>query len=385
MEKANAREQSVEQAKIDTNYMSRALELALKGAGSVNPNPMVGAVIVRDGNIIAEGYHKKYGELHAEREALKDCAKKGFSAKGATMYVTLEPCCHYGKTPPCTEAIIEAGIARVVVGVLDSNSKMNGKGIEILSKAGIDVTIGVLASECIEVNRVFFHYIKNKTPFVVLKYAMTLDGKIATVRGESKWISCEASRKKVHQDRGFYSAIMVGIGTVLADNPLLTARNDTNNTKNPLRIICDTQLRTPLDSQIVQTAKEVRTIIATCKNDLLAHKHFQQKGCEILCCVQKDNHIDLSDLMQKLGALGIDSILLEGGSMLNFSALQSGIVQRVQTYIAPKIFGGKSAKTPIGGEGVLGVREAFKLKTLKTEYIDSDILIESEVYTCSPE
>lgn len=261
----------------ELEYMRLAIELARKGCGWVNPNPMVGAVIVKDGRIIGQGYHRKCGELHAERNALADCRT---SAAGATLYVTLEPCCHYGRTPPCTEAIIESGINRVVIGSSDPNPLVSGKGVAILRSHGIEVTEHVAKEECDKLNESFFHYIQNKTPYVVMKYAMTMDGKIATYTGKSKWITGEAARLRVHEDRHRYSAIMVGVGTVLADDPMLTCRLE--NSRNPLRIICDTNLRTPPEAKLVTTTDTAPTLIATTVNDPNRHRPYLDAGCEIM-------------------------------------------------------------------------------------------------------
>lgn len=362
----------------DEKYMQIALDLALKGTGKVNPNPLVGAVIVKEGKIIGQGYHEKYGELHAERNAFKSCST---FPNGATMYVTLEPCCHYGKTPPCTEAIMEHKISKVVVGTLDPNKKVAGKGIEILKQNGIEVVVGVLEEKCKQVNEVFFHYITQHTPFVMVKYAMTMDGKIATVTGKSKWITCAESRQRVHQDRNKYSAIMVGIGTVLNDDPMLTCRIEDG--RNPIRIICDSSLRTPIDCNLVKNANEIRTIIATNVADKYLHKSYLEKGCEVLTVSKKSNRIDIQELMKQLGEMKIDSIILEGGSTLNFSALESRIVNKVQCYIAPKIFGGVLAKSPVGGNGFFEVSGSIGLKNTVITQIDTDYLIESEVdYSC---
>ncbi len=246
----------------DEKYMNLALTHAKKGIGLVNPNPLVGAVIIKERKIIGQGWHERYGGGHAERNALSNCRE---SPKGATMYVTLEPCCHQGKTPPCTDAIIQNGIKKVVIGCLDPNSMVSGKGVTLLREAGVEVVIGVLEDKCIELNEVFFHYIQTKTPYVVMKYAMTMDGKIATTSGKSKWITGINARENVHRSRNQYSSIMVGVGTVIADNPSLTCRIDGG--RNPIRIICDTNLNTPLEATIVTTAKEVRTIIATACNN----------------------------------------------------------------------------------------------------------------------
>ncbi len=358
----------------DELYMARALELAKKGVGLVNPNPMVGAVVVKDGKIIGEGWHECYGQLHAERNALAHCTD---SPEGATIYVTLEPCCHYGKTPPCTEAIIENKLARVVIGSDDCNPLVKGKSKNILREHGIEVTDHVLKAECDRLNEPFFWFITQKRPYVIMKYAMTMDGKIATHIGLSQWITSEPARQRVHDDRHRYMAIMVGVGTVLADNPLLTCRK--KDGKNPIRIICDTHLRTPLDSRIVQTATEIRTILATACTDTKWQKSYTDKHCEIMLVPTQDGHIDLNALMNRLGTQKIDSVILEGGAALNEAALRCGVVNRVQTYIAPKIFGGATAKTPVGGIGVDDPAQAYMLRTRSVEKIGDDFLIESDV------
>lgn len=358
----------------DEVYMRRALELARKGEGYVNPNPMVGAVLVKDGKIIGEGYHQRYGELHAERNALKNCTEP---PEGAELYVTLEPCCHYGKTPPCTEAIIENGIKRVIVGSPDCNPLVAGKGIRILREAGILVTEGILQKECDDLNRIFFHFMKTGLPLVTMKYAMTLDGKIAAYTGASKWITGEAAREKVHEDRGRFMGIMAGVGTVLADNPLLTCRLE--GKKSPVRIICDTHLRTPLSAAVVETAREVPVILATACQDEGRKKAFEDAGCEVWVIPETEDGIDLKILMQRLGGRKIDSVLLEGGGTLNFAALKNGIVDRVQAYVAPKLFGGAEAKTPVEGKGVRLPEEAFRLANAEVIPIGEDFLIEGDL------
>ena len=358
----------------ERKYMELAIELAKKGCGFVAPNPMVGAVIVKDEKVIGEGYHHKYGSLHAERDALKNCVQ---DTKGAKMYVTLEPCCHQGKQPPCVEAIVEAKIRKVVIGSKDPKPLLSGKGIIYLKEHGIEVETDFLKEECDKVNDVFFYYIQTKLPYVVMKYAMTMDGKIATNTGDSKWITGEAARNQVHKDRHRYTGIMTGIGTVLADNPLLTCRIEGG--KNPIRIICDTSLRTPLDSKIVCTADRISTIIATCEENPERIAEYKKRGCEILTLPQKDNHIDLRKLMEKLGEKKIDSILMECGSTLNWSAMASGIVKKVQTYVASKIVGGADAKSPIEGKGISELSQAFHLKNSIVRSFGMDFLIESEV------
>ena len=358
----------------DQEYMRRAIELAGRGVGWVSPNPLVGAVIVKDGRIIGEGYHRRCGEPHAERNALAACTE---DPRGAAMYVTLEPCCHTGRQPPCVEAILEAGIARVVVGSDDPNPKVAGHGISFLREHGIAVETAFLKEECDALNPVFFHYIQTKRPYVVLKYAMTLDGKIAAYTGRSQWVTGETARTHVQTLRHRYRGIMVGVGTVLADDPLLTCRLEGG--RNPVRIICDTHLRTPLTCRLVQTAHEVPTILATCCTDETRHRAYQERGCQLLVTAEKDGHVDLEQLMEQLGRREIDSVLLEGGGTLNWTALQSGIVSRVCAYVAPKLFGGKDAKTPVEGLGVSDPGEAVELAPPKLTRLGDDILLESEV------
>ncbi len=378
----------------DRKYMELAMELALRGCGKADPNPLVGAVIVKNGEVIGKGYHTKYGCMHAEREALADCRS---SPAGAAMYVTLEPCCHHGKQPPCTDAVIDAGISHVVVGSADPNPLVSGKGVEILKAHGINVTENFMRKECDALNPAFFKFIRTGMPYVVMKYAMTMDGKIATRTGASKWITSEAARKRVHEDRNRCMAIMAGIGTVLSDNPLLNCRIPGG--RNPVRVICDTHLRIPETSRIVQTAGEYRTLIATAQTDegggmqnsgvpagkgrgrSYAEKcsFLTAKGCELLYIPIKDGHLNLEELMRKLGEMDISSVMLEGGGTLNWSALEAGIVDRLQVYMAPKIFGGKDAPSPVGGMGAELPSDAFTAGKPKVTFLGDDILIESEL------
>lgn len=360
-------------------YMYRAIELAKSGIGKVNPNPLVGAVIVKDGQIISEGYHKAYGDLHAERNAFQNLKKKE-DAKGAQMYVTLEPCCHHGKQPPCTEAIIEQGISKVYVGSNDPNELVAGKGIQVLRDAGIEVVTEFLKEECDALNPVFFHYITTKTPYVVMKYAMTLDGKIATRTGHSQWVSGEESRNRVQQTRNALKGIMVGIGTVLNDDPSLTCRIEGG--RNPIRIICDSKLRIPLSSNVVTTAKEAPTILATIEPHPEYNRFWheqkealEKEGVEVLVVKELNGQLDLNDLMIKLGGKQMDGILLEGGSTLNYAALKSGIVNRIEAYVAPKFFGGAGFYTPVGGAGVELATEALGCKLVSVEQIGEDVLL----------
>jgi diaminohydroxyphosphoribosylaminopyrimidine deaminase/5-amino-6-(5-phosphoribosylamino)uracil reductase len=358
----------------DGEYMALALELAQKGVGWTSPNPLVGAVIVKDGRVIGQGYHERYGDLHAERNALKHCTE---DPTGATMYVTLEPCCHHGKQPPCTEAILAAGIRRVVVGSADPNPQVSGGGIAQLRQAGVQVDTDVMRAECDRINPVFFHYITTKTPYVVMKYAMTMDGKIAAYTGHSQWVTGAAARERVHQDRHRYRGILVGVGTVLADDPLLTCRLEGG--RDPVRIVCDSGLKTPLTAQIVQTAREVPTILATCEADPERHRPYVQAGCQVLVMPAADGRVGVRQLMKALGQQSIDSLLLEGGGTLNWSMLAAGLVQRVQTYVAPKLIGGAGAKSPVGGQGFAHMGQAIALKNTTITQVGEDFLLESEV------
>lgn len=358
---------------MERKYMERAIELAKKGMGFTSPNPMVGAVVVKNGRIIGEGYHEKCGELHAERNALASLTE---SAEGATLYVTLEPCCHYGKTPPCTEAIIQHKIGKVVIGSKDPNPLVAGKGAALLRQAGIAVVEDYMRQECDAINPIFFHYITAKRPYVAMKYAMTMDGKIATRTDASKWITGEVAREHVQQLRHEYRAIMVGIETVLKDDPMLNCRMEGG--KDPVRIICDSHLRIPLNSKIVQTAGEVSTVVATLKSEedaLSKQKALKDAGVKVLVLPEKDGHIDLSALMDELGEQSIDSILLEGGGTLNESALKEQIVHKAYVYVAPKVFGGVDAKTPVGGIGVETPNQAYHFQLTECKKLGGDILL----------
>ena len=358
----------------DEFYMQRAIELAKRGEGFVSPNPLVGAVIVKDGKIIGEGWHERCGELHAERNALKNCKK---TTQGSTIYVTLEPCCHYGRTPPCTKAIIEAKISRVVIGSRDPNPLVSGKGAEILRKAGIEVIEDFMRDKCDKLNPIFFRYITTKLPYVSLKYAMTADGKIATYSGKSKWITNEFSRNDVHRLRKKHRAIMVGIGTVLADNPMLNCRIE--NGRNPIRIVCDSKLRIPLDCNICKTANEISTLVVSAIENSEKQSELEKMGVKTLILPDENGKVDLKKLMQYLGEKSIDSVLIEGGGTLAYSALQAKIVNHIYSYIAPKIFGGENAKTPVESVGVEAPDDCFKLKRTNVRELGSDILIEYDV------
>lgn len=354
--------------------MSRAIELAKKGIGWTNPNPVVGAVIVKDGRIIGEGYHAKCGEYHAERNAIASLRE---SAEGATIYVTLEPCCHHGKTPPCTDAILEQGITRVVIGSRDPNPKVAGKGAAILRKAGVQVEEDFMREECDELNPVFFHYITTGTPYVVMKYAMTADGKIATKTGASKWITGTEAREEVQVMRSRYMGIMAGIGTVLADDPMLNVRLE--GRRSPVRIICDSHLKIPLESQICRTARKYQTIVACGTQQPEKERKLAELGIQVIQCPDAQGEVDLKLLMDCLGKQGIDSILLEGGGTLNDSALRAGIVRKIRVFVAPKLFGGAMGKTPVEGIGVELPSEAVMLKLEGVKQTGADLMLTYDV------
>ena len=361
----------------DIEYMRRAMELAERGVGFTNPNPMVGAVIVKGGKVIGEGWHERCGEWHAERNAFKNCT---VPAEGATMYVTLEPCCHYGKTPPCTEAIIEHGIARVVVWMEDPNPLVAGKGIALLREAGIEVVCGVEEEALREQNRVFLKYISTKLPWVAMKTAMTLDGKIATRTGDSKWITGAEARAYVHELRHRFMAIVVGIGTAVADDPLLNCRIEGRGVRQPIRVVVDSNARLSLDSQLVKTAGEYRTIVAHTRfAPEESVKALREAGVEMLLCKEKEGLVDVRNLLELLGQSGIDSILLEGGGSLNYTFLAEGLADELYAFIAPKIVGGMNAKTPVEGAGMEKMADAINLELENVLNIGHDVLLKLKV------
>ncbi|MCI8373034.1 MAG: bifunctional diaminohydroxyphosphoribosylaminopyrimidine deaminase/5-amino-6-(5-phosphoribosylamino)uracil reductase RibD [Lachnospiraceae bacterium] len=360
---------------MNPTYMELAISLAKKGEGRVNPNPLVGAVIVKDERVIGQGFHRQYGGLHAEREAFNSLTE---DCRGADLYVTLEPCCHHGKQPPCTEAIIEHGIKRVYIGSSDPNPLVAGRGVQILQAHGIEVTEHVLEEACDRLNPVFFHYIRTQTPFTALKYAMTADGKTAARTGLSKWITSEKARQHVQCLRNRYTGIMVGIGTVLQDNPLLNCRME--HGRNPIRIICDSHLRIPLDSQIVKTAAEIPTFIAALETaDSQKARTLTQEGLTVLSLPEHNGHLSLPLLMQELGRRQIDGILLEGGGTLAESMLRENLVQHVYAYIAPKLFGGPGRYTPVSGTGIAEPDEAWQLELEEILPLGADLLLSYDV------
>ncbi len=357
-------------------YMKRVLELAKAGWGRTNPNPLVGAVIVQNGRIISEGYHEALGKAHAEVAAIQKARQ---DVKGSTLYVNMEPCFHYGRTPPCAKAIIEAGFAKVIVAMVDPNPKVSGQGIEMMRNAGIEVAVGILQTEAERLNEIFCKYITRKSPFVILKAAVTLDGKIASRCGDSKWISGESSRRYVHRIRQRVAGIMVGIHTVLRDDPLLTARCEGEEPQNPVRIIVDSRGRIPEDSKVISMSavSGSKTILATTSQITPAKERvLRAKGVSIIKADGDDGRVDLGRLMKELAEMEIDSVLLEGGGTLNASALEVGIVDKVMFFVAPKIMGGTSALTAVEGCGRELVKDSIVLKEVTVEPVAEDILIQ---------
>lgn len=360
----------------DEKYMRLAMQLAGNAIGRTSPNPLVGAVIVKDNRVVGCGWHRKAGTPHAEVHALNQA---GELAQGADVYVTLEPCAHYGKTPPCAKALVEAKVKNVYGGLLDVNPKVAGKGFKILEDAGIHVEYGFLQDELRKQNEVFFKWIEHKKPFVVLKAAMTLDGKIATATGQSKWITNETSRAYGYKLRDIYDGIMVGINTVIEDNPMLTSRVDGG--KNPIRIVVDSSLKIDINANVVQD-KSAKTIIATTdkanKDKILK---LQAQDVDVIVVDKDENDkVDIEKLLdilgqQNIGQQNICSILVEGGATLSGSFVAKKLVDKVYFFIAPKIIGGKEAKTPVAGTGILNLQEALALKDIQIEKLEEDILI----------
>lgn len=355
----------------DEKYMRLAMQLAGNAIGRTSPNPLVGAVIVKDNRVVGCGWHRKAGTPHAEVHALNQA---GELAQGADVYVTLEPCAHYGKTPPCAKALVEAKVKNVYGGLLDVNPKVAGKGFKILEDAGIHVEYGFLQDELRKQNEVFFKWIEHKKPFIVLKAAMTLDGKIATATGQSKWITNETSRAYGYKLRDIYDGIMVGINTVIEDNPMLTARVDGG--KNPIRIVVDSSLKIDINANVVQD-KSAKTIIATTdKADKDKILKLQAQDIDVIVVDKDENDkVDIEKLLDILGQQNICSILVEGGATLSGSFVAKKLVDKVYFFIAPKIIGGKEAKTPVAGTGILNLQEALTLKDIKIEKLEEDILI----------
>lgn len=357
----------------DEKFMKRAIKLAEKGRGKTSPNPMVGAVLVKDGQVISEGFHEAAGKTHAEAIALKEAGEK---AKNATLYVTLEPCCILGRTPPCVDAIISAGVAEVVTGLIDPNPKVSGKGVKRLQMAGIKVETGLLAADVAKQNETYVCFMSFNRPFISLKVAASLDGKTATSGGESKWITGEKSRSKVHQMRNEYDAVVVGIGTILKDNPLLTVRVGKREIKNPVRVVVDTEGKIPFSAQVVSTARDVPTVIATTERASMEKmKTLQDMGVSVIVVPSKNGHVDLEQLLKKLAEREITNVLVEGGASLNAAFFEAGLVDKIVVFYAPKVIGGQGSPGIVGGEGVKKLADACNFEVSRIERIGEDIMV----------
>jgi diaminohydroxyphosphoribosylaminopyrimidine deaminase / 5-amino-6-(5-phosphoribosylamino)uracil reductase len=358
---------------MDHYFMKMALDLAATAKGKTNPNPVVGAILVKDGLIVGSGLHRKAGEPHAEVHAFR---MAGEHAKGATLYVTLEPCSHYGKTPPCANLVKESGVSRVVVATQDPNPQVAGRGIGIIREAGIEVEVGILEKEAQHLNERFIHNMLTRTPFVISKVAMTLDGKIATHNGHSKWITGDEARYNVHRLRNEVDAILVGIGTVKADDPMLTTRLETGG-KNPIRIILDSTLRIDVNAKIVDCSEAKTWIVTAEGNDDIAEKVkvLEHRGVEFIYVPVTQSGLDLSALMVQLYERGVTDLLVEGGSEVNGSFLRAGLINKFFIYMAPKVLGGRDSLTPFTGEDVDSMDQALDVAIHSIEHFGNDILI----------
>jgi diaminohydroxyphosphoribosylaminopyrimidine deaminase/5-amino-6-(5-phosphoribosylamino)uracil reductase len=359
----------------DVRFMQQALQLATGGRGFVSPNPLVGCVIVKHGQVVGQGYHQRFGGPHAEIYALQAA---GPDARGATLYVTLEPCCHHGKTPPCSEAILEAGIGRVVVALRDPNPLVAGGGVARLHEAGIPVRLGICEDEARQLNEAFLKHVTTRCPFVTLKSAITLDGKIATSTGASRWITGAQARAAVHRLRHATDAIMVGIGTVLQDDPLLTTRLPDQPGVNPIRVIVDSTLRLPLQVQVLDVAPDRRTLVATTtRADGERQRQLQERGVEIVCLpAYDDGRVHLEALLQYLGAHGTASVLVEGGATLSAALLRHGLIDKVLFFVAPKIIGGDGVDA-IGPCGVATMAQAIRLQAVTWQGLGEDLMLQA--------
>jgi diaminohydroxyphosphoribosylaminopyrimidine deaminase / 5-amino-6-(5-phosphoribosylamino)uracil reductase len=360
---------------MDTRFMEQALDLAARGAGCVSPNPMVGALVVKDGQVVGRGFHEVLGEAHAEVNALDDA---GEAARGATLYVTLEPCNHFGRTPPCTERILAAGVKRVVVAMTDPNPHVAGGGNERLRAAGIEVTCGVCEAGAEKLNESFIKYVQTGRPFVTLKSAMTLDGRIATRTGDARWVTGPASRQFVHELRHGVDAIMVGIGTVLADDPSLTTRMEGRTGRDPVRIILDSRLSIPLEARLLRLKSDSDTILVTGPSapEGKAARLMEREGIQVLRTPLGEGGIDLAALMDRLGGMRITSLLLEGGSRVSASALKAGIIDKVMFFYAPKILGGDDGVPCCRGAGPEKMADCRSLSDVKVRRFGEDVMIE---------
>ena len=362
------------EVETDRNWMRRALDLAVRARGRTSPNPMVGAVIVTDGQVVGEGFHAYAGSDHAEVAALREA---GPAAAEGTLYVSLEPCCHQGRTPPCVDQILGAGIRRVVAAGEDPNPSVSGRGFASLREAGVRVEVGLLGEEAARLNEAFFKHIRTGVPFVTLKVAASLDGKIATRTGESRWITGESARRRVHQLRNEVDAVLVGIGTVLRDNPLLTTRLGIADQRDPIRVIVDNLARLPLRAKVVNRASTAPTILAVSQMAPRTKlEALEREGVQVIVVENSPRRVSLERLLELLGKRGILSVMIEGGAEINASALREGIADKVLVFLAPILIGGKSTPTAVGGEGIESLAQALRLRDVRIERFDGDILVE---------
>jgi diaminohydroxyphosphoribosylaminopyrimidine deaminase/5-amino-6-(5-phosphoribosylamino)uracil reductase len=357
----------------DIHYIKQTLRLARKGLGRTSPNPMVGAVVVRRGTVVGQGFHQKAGGPHAEQAAL---VQAGAKAKGATLYVNLEPCNHFGRTPPCAQLILEKGIKKVVFGMTDPNPKVRGGGAQWLRSKGIEVVAGVLEKECRKLNEVFVKWITTGMPFVILKAAASLDGRIATRTGDSKWISNERSRQTVHHLRSHVDAVLVGINTVVMDDPLLTVRLRKGKINDPLRIVLDPRLRIPLKAKILEDPSQ--TLIVTGAGASIRKKNnLESKGVEIISLPEQGGRISIREMLSVLGRRGLSSLLVEGGAEVHGSFLMEKQLDKLVLFIAPLLIGGRQAKGMVGGGGITRISEALRFKEMKVKSLKGDIFVEA--------
>jgi diaminohydroxyphosphoribosylaminopyrimidine deaminase / 5-amino-6-(5-phosphoribosylamino)uracil reductase len=364
----------------DATYMRLALGLARRGYGCTSPNPMVGAVLVKRGEIIGRGWHRRAGLPHAEVEAIQDAIRCGHSTRGAALYVTLEPCSTHGRTPPCTQAIVEAGVRRVVVGSTDPNPKHSGKAFAILRRAGIEIVAGVLAGECASLNEAFNHWIVERTPFVTVKAAMTLDGKIATASGESRWITGARARAFGMQLRLGADAILAGINTVLADDPSLTVRpHKPGRARQLRRIILDSGARTPVTAKVVTDEFSALTMVVITERAPQKRVDILAKRVSVLRAPTRAGRLDLRWLLKKLGTEDVTHLLVEGGGEVNASFLLNGLAQRVAFFYAPKIIGGRKSRPAVGGEGVARLSSALELNDVRWRKLGPDLLLMARI------
>ena len=369
---------------VDERFMAQALGLAKRAYGRTSPNPMVGAVLVREGQVIGRGWHHKAGAPHAEVEALADAARRGHAVAGATIYVTMEPCCTYGRTPPCTEALMRAGVSRVVVAAVDPNPRHAGRGHELLRQAGITVDSGALAAESQRLNEAFNHWIVNRTPWVTAKSAMTLDGKIATASGESKWITGPASRAHAHRLRLGADAVLVGVETVLADDPSLTLRTQPGfrvPAAVPLkrRIILDTRARTPLGCRLVSDDARANTLVVVGESADPAKIAALQARVMLIRAPEREGRIDLQWLLPELGQMSIQHLLVEGGGTVLAAFFESGLVHRTAFFYAPRILGGEESRRSVAGRGFRSLAEAPSLTDVESRRFGEDLFITARV------